>query len=170
MGAEHGSRIPPVPADSHSAHVHGVVPALVAETTIRVKDGEVENRPGQMLMMEYFKMNFGVERVWSSSLMNCFFDCLHYLYYLITVYMNFNIMDELFSDEHEAQEKPLIPGARPFTAWIVAALYVVPFAFLHFWDFKRAKLDLTGVHELYGALPHSNQDGGRGGGRSFHEA
>eukprot|EP00930_Biecheleria_cincta_P056508 TRINITY_DN42613_c0_g1_i1.p1 TRINITY_DN42613_c0_g1~~TRINITY_DN42613_c0_g1_i1.p1 ORF type:complete len:897 (-),score=118.37 TRINITY_DN42613_c0_g1_i1:38-2728(-) len=100
-----------------------------------VLESKIADIPKWGLLIEYFKMNWQSGGVrWGTKKM-LLADLLHNAYYLLKLLMNVYLIDYVLNIAKP--ESQLIGGSRDVAILLFTCLTMVPFAFLHFLDFRR---------------------------------
>lgn len=124
---------------------------------------------GPALLLEYIKRNLMVPGIGWRTAATLLIDQFHNLYFVIKIYLNIYMVDVVFdrgateghaerklSEERGAEEEHallgerlLVPGSRHLTLVCLAALYVLPFLFLHIVDLLKVKLSVAGISQQF---------------------
>jgi len=101
------------------------------------------------LFWEYFKLNFAAPNIGRRTLMVIVLCHLSNVYLFLQLYVNVYLVDVLFNtSEKESEAKLLLPD-RKDTAICIGILYIAPMLIVHYWDYKKINLDVSGLSREY---------------------
>jgi len=112
----------------------------------QVEEGKegIESIPSMALMFEYFRLNATSEGLGWRTALCMILNQMHNIYLFLTLYVNVYLVDVLFNND-PAKESRLIVPSKNGTAMVIGVMYIMPMFVLHFWDYRKKLLDISGL-------------------------
>jgi len=114
----------------------------------QLKRGDVGSIAGALLFWEYFKLNFEAGGVAWRTVLALVLDQMQNLYHLALINCEAYLVNVVCKVSDDSEDQLILPS-RLGTAYILAAVYIIPSALLHIWTLASHKMDIDGRSRLF---------------------